>query len=318
MNKSVRVLGLLGALGAGLAVPAAPAHAANEKIVAIFHNLAEPFFVFMGRAGREAATEEKVSLAIIDGQASSPKETSDVENALNQGVDGIILAPTDVKALVPAVNEALENKTPLITVDRRVEGAEQPVPVVAADNVAGGRMQADWVIKQFPSGARIVFLTGAPGSSSGIDRAKGTHDAIAAAGDKYKIIAEQTANWARATALSTTASILTSMSDNPPNAIIASNDDMALGAVEGIHEAGLDNAKIKVVGFDATPDALVAVKSGRMGATLEQSPSKQIRTALHQLVDNIRNHTPMKSVAITPVLITADNLNQAERFNEMK
>jgi inositol transport system substrate-binding protein len=317
MSMKIRVLTVTAALGVTLALPVAPARAANEKIVAIFHNLAEPFFVFMGRAGREAATEEKVSLSIVDGQASSPKETSDLENALNQGVDGIILAPTDVKALVPAVNEAIEAKTPLITVDRRVEGAEQPVPVVAADNVAGGRMQAEWVMKAFPDGARVVFLSGAPGSSSGIDRAKGVHDAFAAAGGKYKILAEQTANWERATGLSVTASILSSISNNPPNAIIASNDDMALGAIEGIHEAGLDNAGIKVVGFDATPDALKQIKAGRMGATLEQSPSKQIRTALHQLVD-IRNHAPMKSVAITPVLITADNLNQAERFNEMK
>lgn len=141
-------------MGAAAAFPFAPAHAANEKIVAIFHDLAEPFFVFMANAGREAAAKEKVNFAVVDGQESSAKESTDLENALSQRVDGIIVAPTDVKAIVPAVNSAIENKTPLMSVDRRVEGAEQPVPHVGADDVAGGRLQAEWVMKTFPNGGK--------------------------------------------------------------------------------------------------------------------------------------------------------------------
>jgi inositol transport system substrate-binding protein len=316
--SAIKISLLAGAFGATLALPLSPARADNERIVAIFHNLAEPFFVFMGRELNVAAKEEKVRVSVSDGQASSPKETSDVENALAQGVDGIILAPTDVKALVPAVNEILDAKVPIVTVDRRVDGADKPVPLVGADNVKGGTMQAEWVVKNFPDGARVVYLSGAPGSSSGIDRAKGLHDAFAAAGGKYQIVAEQSANWARAQGLSVTDSVLTELSGKPPSVIIAANDDMALGAVEAVHSANLDKTGTKVIGFDATPDALAAIKAGRMSATLEQSPSKQIRTALHMLVDNIRKHTEMKSVAITPILITADNLKEAERFSEVK
>jgi inositol transport system substrate-binding protein len=306
------------AVAAVCAMPVSRAFADGEKIVAAFHNLAEPFFVFMQRELTDEAKKQNVSVSVLDGQASSPKQTSDVENALVQGVDGIVLAPTDVKALAPAVNEVIEEEIPLVTVDRRVEGADKPVAHVGADNVAGGRKMAEWVVKNYPNGARIVLLTGQPGSSSGIDRAKGVHDAIAKAGDKYKIVAEQTANWERAQGLTVSENILTSLSGNPPDVILALNDDMALGAIEAIHSTGLSGKGIKVLGFDAVPEALKQIKAGQMAATVEQSPSVQIRTALKALVDNIRNQTELKSTAIEPVLITAENIQKAERIAEVK
>jgi inositol transport system substrate-binding protein len=126
-----------------IALPSSPALAAGEKIVAAFHNLAEPFYVFMNREILDEAKRLEVDVAVLDGQASSPKQTSDVENALVQGVDGIILAPVDVNALAPAADEAIEEDIPIVTVDRRVENTSEPVPHVGADNVAGGRKMAE-------------------------------------------------------------------------------------------------------------------------------------------------------------------------------
>lgn len=295
-----------------------PAHADNERIAALFHNMAEPFFVFMNRELQDEAKLLKVRVNVVDGQASSPKQTSDVSNALTQGVNGIIIAPTDVKAMVPAINEILADKVPVVTVDRRVDGAKAAIPHVGADNVAGGRMLAEWVVKNFPDGARIVFLTGQPGSSSGIDRAKGVHATFAKAGPKYKIVAEQTANWARDQGLTVTQNILTSLTGNPPQVILAANDDMALGAAEAIQAAGLGKAGIKVLGYDATPDALKKVRDGEMAVTVEQSPGKQIRTALQMMVAELRNKKPIQSAAIEPVLITSGNLSAAARIGEVK
>lgn len=314
----LRATVLMTAVAASLSMLAAPARADNERVAALFHNMAEPFFVFMNRELQDEAKKLKVKLSVVDGQASSPKQSADVSNALTQGVDGIIIAPTDAKAMVPAINEILADKVPVVTVDRRVDGAKQPIPHVGADNVAGGRMMAEWVVKNFPDGASIVFLTGQPGSSSGIDRAKGVHDALTKAGPKYKIVAEQTANWARDQGLTVTQNILTSLSGKPPQVIISANDDMALGAVEAIQSAGLSKAGIKVLGYDASPDALKKVRDGEMALTVEQSPGKQIRTALQALVARIRNKTEIKSIGIEPVLITKTNLSDAARFGELK
>ncbi|HWN72022.1 MAG TPA: substrate-binding domain-containing protein, partial [Haliangium sp.] len=137
-------------------------------------------------------------------------------------------------------------------------------------------------------------------------------------GDKYRIVAEQTGNWARDQGLTVTENILTSLGANKPNAIISENDDMALGAIEALRAAGLLDGSISVLGFDAIPEALSAVQKGELAVTVEQSPSRQIRTALRQLVDQIRKGTEMKSESIAPVLITKDNINEAERLSEVK
>jgi len=102
----------------------------------------------------------------------------------------------DVNALVPAVNEVIGANIPILTVDRYVSGTNKPVPQFGVDDVAGGAKLARYVIDHFPNGAKIVFLTGEPGSSPAIDRAKGVRDTFKAAGDKYKIVADQTANFA--------------------------------------------------------------------------------------------------------------------------
>ncbi|GAB2819836.1 sugar ABC transporter substrate-binding protein [Comamonas piscis] len=303
---------------AALILPSAPAHADDERVAALFHNMAEPFFVFMNRELQDEAKKLKVKLSVVDGQASSPKQSADVSNALTRGVDGIIIAPTDARAMAYAINEVLDDKVPLLTVDRRVEGAKQQVPHVGADNVAGGRKMAEWVIQKFPDGARIVFLTGQPGSSSAIDRAKGVHEAFAKAGPQYQIVAEQTANWARDQGLTVTLNILTSLSGMPPQVIVSANDDMALGAAEAIQSSGLSNLGIQVLGYDASPDALKKVRDGEMAATVEQSPGRQIRTALQMLVANMRQQTAMQSAAIEPILITKANLSEAARFSEVK
>lgn len=315
-----RLRGLLftAVIAGTLALQAAPAQADNERIAVLFHNMAEPFFVFMNRELLDEAKKLKIKVNVMDGQASSSKQTSDVSNVLTQGVDGIIIAPTDAKAMVPAINEILAEKISVVTVDRHVDGAEKPVPHVGADNVAGGRKMAEWVVRNFPEGASIVFLTGQPGSSSAIDRAKGVHDTLAAAGPKYTIVAEQTANWARDQGLTVTQNILTSLTGKPPQVILSANDDMALGAVEAIQSAGLSKQGIKVLGYDAAPEALREVRDGEMAVTVEQSPGRQIRTALQVLVANIRNKTEIRSVGIEPILITKDNLAEAARFGEVK
>ena len=318
MSNRTRHTLLSAAVAVAFGLPASPALAAGERIVASFHNMAEPFFVFMNKEILDEAKKLDVKVSVVDGQSNSPKQTADIENALTQGVKGLILAPTDVKALTPAVNSVLKDKVPIITVDRRIEGTTVAVPHVGADNVAGGRKMVELAVKSFPAGANIVFLTGQPGSSSAIDRAKGVHEAMGKAGAKYKIVVEQTANWKRDEGFTVSQNILTSLTGKPPQAIIASNDDMALGAIEAINAAGLQKSGIKVIGFDATPDALKKVKNGEMLATVEQDPGRQIRTALRALVENIRTKKSIASTAVEPVVITSANLKDAARSGEVK
>jgi len=101
--------------------------------------------------------------------------------------------------------------------------------------------------------------------------------------------------------------------------IVCANDDMALGAMEAVKARGL-SGKIAIMGFDALPEALAAVRDGTLTATIEQFPGGQSSQAVDILIDKVRNgkDPEKKLILLTPIAITKDNLNQAERLGEVK
>ena len=246
MRKSKIVILLSSCLAFSLA-GLHPAEAKTEKIVLSVPNMAFPFFAFMRDQALDEAKKLNIELIVDDGQGQSPKQSSDVRSAITQGVDGIVLVPNDVNALVPVVNEVVQSNIPIITVDRTVTGTDKPVPHVGADNVAGGRQMANFIVAKFPDGAKIIFLRGEPGASPAIDRAKGFFEVMKTAGDKYKVLADQTAHFHRDEGMTVTQNLLTSLGTTP-DAIVCSNDDMAMGAVEALQQAGIPKGKVVVVG----------------------------------------------------------------------
>ena len=106
---------------------------------------------------------------------------------------------------------------------------------------------------------------------------------------------------------------------DPPDVIVCANDDMALGAMEAVKARGL-SGKVAIMGFDALPEALAAVRDGTLTATIEQFPGGQSSQAVDILIDKVRNgkDPEKKLILLTPIAITKDNLNQAERLGEVK
>jgi inositol transport system substrate-binding protein len=319
MRHSIK-LGLAAALGLAL-VASGPTQAADKHLTILMAvpDLAFPFFVHMVDQGKDEANKlGNIELIIGDGQRSSPKETADVEAAITKGVDGIVISPNDADALAPGLQEAVDAKVPVVTIDRRVNKVPGVLGHVGADNVKGGEAQGELIEKLFPNGCTVMNLQGQSGSSPAIDRNKGLHDILDKAKDKYKIVFEDTAGFDRAKGLSMTESALASM-PKPPDVIVCANDDMALGALEALKGRNLVG-KVKLIGFDALPEALGQIKAGNMTATIEQMPGGQVKGALDTLVSFLREgKKPAQQVTLlTPIAITSDNLNQAERLNEVK
>jgi inositol transport system substrate-binding protein len=308
----------LGCAAALLAGPGCSGKSAGNsiQIVASLHDMTEPFFVAVKRELDSEAGRLGVTVSAEDGQSNSAKQTADVEAAITGGAQGIILAPNDVNALAPAVEELIKAGIPIVTLDRRVDNTSVKVPHVGADNVAGGRLMAQWVIDSFPDGAKLLLITGQLGSSPSIDRTRGIKETLGAAGAKFQIVAEQSGTWKREQGLTVTQNVLTSLGGKSLQAVVAESDEMALGALEALRSSGVSG--VKVIGFDATPEALKLVRTGEMAATVEQSPKNQARTALAQLVARIRKQTPMAGASIVPVLITQSNVDQAERIGEVR
>ena len=313
--RLTRRIALAGLLAATLACPAF----AQDKpvILASVPGLTFPFFVHMMLAFKAEAAKQGVDVIESDGQVSSPKQTADIEAALTKGVKGIVLSPNEVDAMAPALQEAVDANVPVVTVDRRVPSVKGILGHVGADNVKGGEAQGNLIVGLFPNGATIVNLQGQSGASPAIDRNKGLHNVLDKAGDKYKIVFEQTAGFDRAKGLSVTEAALAGMA-NPPQVIVAANDDMALGALEAVKGRNLKN--IAIIGFDALPEALAQVRDGGLTATIEQFPAKQCSLAVQTLADFLKSgKKPEQQVTLlTPVAITKDNLKDAERLGEVK
>jgi ABC-type sugar transport system substrate-binding protein len=267
---------------------------------------------------KDEAQKLGVKTVESDGQNSAPKQTADVEAAVVQGVGGIVISPLDVNAMAPAIKTAIDNGVPVVTIDRRVVGVDGILAHVGADNVKGGEAQGNWLLESYPNGAKIINLQGQPGASPAIDRNKGLHNVIDQHKDKFQLVAEQTANFARDQGLSVTESLLAGMS-TPPDAIICANDDMALGALEAVKARKLES-KVKIIGFDALPEALAAIRAGELAGTVEQFPGGQSRKAMDIMVAYLKDkQKPAQDlVLLEPIVLTKANLDKAERLGELK
>ena len=195
------------------------------------------------------AEGEKLGVEVIvgDGQVSSTKQTADVEAAISRGVNGIVISPNEVDAMAPALQEAVDAKIPVVTIDRYVTKVPDLLGHVGADNSKGGEAQAELIMKLFPNGAKIMNLQGQPGAGPAIDRNKGLHNILDQHKDKYEIVFEQTAEFDRVKGLTVTEAALAGM-QTPPDVIVAANDDMILGAMEAVKAHNL-GGKIALIGF---------------------------------------------------------------------
>jgi len=256
-----------------------PSTSEKKKIGLVISTLNNPFFVDLQAGAKAKADELGAELITLDSQDDAATEMANVEDLINQGVDLIMINPTDSDAVKSAVEAANAAKIPVITLDRGSNGGEV-LSHIASDNVAGGKLAGEFIVEQLGGKGNIVELEGIPGASAARDRGAGFNEAIGTT--DIVVVAKQTANFDRAEGLSVMENILQAQPEI--NAVFAHNDEMALGALEAIKASGRD---IIVVGFDATDDAKAAVAGGTMAATVEQLPkeigSLGVETAMKHL-----------------------------------
>lgn len=239
----------------------------SVKIGLSVSTLNNPFFVSLKQGAEEEAKAQGAEIVTVDAQNDSAKQVSDIEDLIQQGVDVLLVNPTDSAAVAVAIESANNANIPVITVDRSAEGGEV-VAHIASDNVAGGEMAGKFILEKLGNKGKVVELEGIPGSSAARERGEGFHKAVDAVAD-VEVVAKQAADFDRAKGLSVMENILQGNKDI--QAVFAHNDEMALGALEALQAAGLTD--VIVVGFDATDDAVKAVESGNMAATVAQKPA---------------------------------------------
>ena len=256
--------------------------------------LNNPFFVSLSEGAKAEAEKQGVKLVVVDAGDDAAKQTNDIEDLISRNVSVLIVNPVDSDAVAPAVQNAVSKGIKVISVDRVVNGVEVDCQI-ASDNAVGAKMATEYLVELIGEGAKAAELEGVPGASATIDRGAGFHEAADTALD---VVASQTANFNRAEGMNVMENILQSCPE--VKGVFAHNDEMALGAVEAVLASGKD---IKIVGFDATDDAVAAVKSGKMAATVAQKPELMGETAVQTAMKLINGETVEKSLPVEVELI---------------
>ncbi|WP_340372536.1 ribose ABC transporter substrate-binding protein RbsB [Peribacillus sp. FSL E2-0218] len=234
------------------------------KIGVSISTLNNPFFVSLKDGVEKEAKEKGMKVTVVDAQDDTAKQISGIEDLILQKVDVLLVNPTDSAAISSAVQSANEAGIPVITIDRSSDEGDIKT-FIASDNVAGGEMAAEYLVKELGEKAKVVELEGVSGASATRERGKGFHNL---ADKQLDVVTSQTAEFDRTKGLNVMENILQGNKDI--QAVFAHNDEMALGAIEAIKAAGKD---IIVVGFDGNDDALKAVENGELQATIAQQPA---------------------------------------------
>lgn len=273
------------------------AAASAQTIGLAISTLNNPFFVDLRDGAQAAAQAAGVRLVVADAQNDPARQLSDIENFIIQGVDLIIVNPTDSSAVVPAILQANAAGIPVITVDRGADDGEV-VSHIASDNVAGGRMAGEYIVERLGGSGKVVELVGIPGTSAARDRGQGFNEVIQQH-PGITVVARQDANFDRAQGLAVMENILQAQPEI--DAVFAHNDEMALGALTAIEAAG---RQMIVVGFDATADAVRAVEEGRMDATVAQQPVLMGELAVKTAIAYLRGEPVEAFIPVPLMLVT--------------
>lgn len=257
--------------------------------------LNNPFFVALKEGAEEQANVMDATLTVADAQNDAAKQVNDVEDMIQKGMDLILINPTDSEAVGAAVQAANDAGIPVITVDRNAETGDV-VAHVASDNVAGGQLAGDYMVELVGEGQKVVELEGIPGASATRDRGQGFNEAI---DGKLEVVAKQSANFDRAEGLTVMENILQDNKDIV--AVFAHNDEMALGAVQALEAAGMSD--VKVIGFDATDDAVKAVEGGTMAATVAQKPAEIGKLGVEAAINHLKGETVEENIPVELELI---------------
>lgn len=247
---------------------AAAASGASGKKVTIGFSVStqnNPFFVTMAKSVEAQAKKVGATVKIVDAQNDPAKQANDITDLIESKVDVLIINPVDSAAISNSVIAANKAKIPVIAIDRAADKGDVAA-FIASDNVKGGEMAADFIVKKLGEKASVAELEGIPGASASRERGEGFHKV---ADQKLTVVAKQAADFDRSKGLTVAENILQANAD--VKAIFAQNDEMALGAIGAAKSAG---KQILVVGFDGTADGLKAIEDGTLAATIAQQPDK--------------------------------------------
>lgn len=271
---------------------------------------------------RNAMTEHGESLEGVDIQVEDAtndvgKQLNQIQNFIAAGVDAIIINPVDTDATAAMSKAATEAGVPLVYLNREpvnVNELPEGQSFVGSNEIESGTLSAFEVCKELraagkSNGANVVVMMGDLSNQAAVQRTKDIKDVVAMDMCNFMSIEEeQSANWSRIESQDLMTNWISGGIEF--DAVLANNDEMAIGAIQGMKAAGMDMADVVVGGVDATSDALAAMKAGDLDVTVFQDAAGQGAGAVDTAMKLIAGEEVDSKVYIPFKLVTPANLDQ--------
>ena len=305
--------------GEGSKEPAAPSESSDtgdkessgskEKLVIAWSdgNSANEHNAICTRIAKEHAesiTDYEIEFILLDGKGSGEAQVAHCETFIAQGVDCVIVQPYDAAACQVGVEMVAEAGIPVMVAKATIED-NSICPYVGQDDTIAGEIEMKWIAEQLGGKGNIVILEGPTGNSAAIKRNDGIKNVLKDYPD-IKVLYSQPGDWHREEGMALMENWL--QMGEKIDAVVAHNDEMALGAYDAISDAGLAG-EILVIGIDAIEAALKSVAAGELDATVLQDVENIARTAVDTAIRLATGEEVEKTIFIDPILVTKDNVN---------
>jgi ribose transport system substrate-binding protein len=275
---------------------ASPSSEGGKVIGVSIQNREAQFYQDMEAGMKTEAAKFGYTVTVVDASRDNSKQQSQVEDFISQKVAAIVLTPYDSQAIGSAIVEANKANIPVFTADI-ANASSQGVVVahIASDNVAGGGQAGKLMCAAIGKGGGGIAILDEPEVTSVQDRVKGFKAALGSGCPNVKVVTDIDGGGERAKASSAMEDILQSHKDL--KGVFGANDDMALGASRAIDAAG-SKGRVMVVGYDATPDARAAIKSGSMYGDAIQHPDRIGAQTIDAIDGYFKGKKPAAKIAV--------------------
>ncbi len=285
---------------------------AETRIAVSMTSFDNPFLTILLN-GIRSGTEHAGNIDLVseDAQLDPAKQLSQVQNFIANGVDAIIVNAVDSDSTAAITRAAADAKIPLVYVNHPPAELDFGLPAgtafVGSNETDSGTMQAKAACNLMGGKGRAVILMGPLENHAALVRTKDVEDVFAAPDCKIEVAEKQTANWNRTQAKDLVSSWLTA--GVKFDAVIANNDEMAIGAVQALKTASVDMKDVVIAGIDATPDGLAAMKAGDIDITVYQNATKQGEVAVQAAAKMASGENVEKTLWVPFELVTPDNMS---------
>lgn len=298
--------------GAALLFASALAVAAPLKVGVSIANFDDTFLTYMmdGMKAWAKANPNEVQLTFTDAKEDMAKQLDQVENFIVQKMDAIILVPVDTSATAPMTKSILAKGIKAVYVNRNPGNLPDGAYYVGSEEIVAGRLQMEFLGDKLKGKGNVAILMGKLDNEGALKRTAGNEDVQKTQFPGIKVLDKQTGQWQRNEGLAKTEDWLNRFGKDI-HAILANNDDMALGAIQALKDK--KRTDVIVLGVDATPDALTSVSKGEMAATVFQDAAGQGGGGVEVAVKAARGQTVVKETWIPFKLVTPENLSQFKK-----